>query len=205
MLNEVQGALIEPENSGASWASGFWTSDEVIGEMNDHQREFLLATLCLMTPATLVTIPNVLRHPLPQDWIITYDVQWHTSANVWKELPRSDSFEVDLMLTNWDYETQPQPDWSSDGDQATLTMQVMPAANDNGVLEIIYVACSATLSNSGIAFDVPDEFTPAIKWGVISNMLSKVGRGIDPQRAAYAQQRWLEGIEAAKVMLRGYI
>jgi hypothetical protein len=32
-------------------------------------------------------------------------------------------------------------------------------------------------------------------------MLSKVGRGYDPTRAAYAESRYEEAVEAAKVML----
>ncbi len=205
VLSEIQGALIEPEDSGASWASGFWTVNEVIEYMDERQRDFLKETFCLVTPATLTTIPNVLRHPLPQDWIATYDVQWHTPEGVFKELPRSDSFEADLGIIDWTFETQPAPDLCSDGDQSTLLIQVMPAANDVGVLEILYVKVSAALSNSGIPFEVPDEFVPAIKWGVISDMLTKVGRAHDPARAAYAESRYAEGLEAAKVMLKGFI
>jgi hypothetical protein len=108
---------------------------------------------------------------------------------------------MDLADTDWIYETQPIPDVCSDGDQATLLIQVMPPANDAGVLEILYAAVTAELSNSGVAFDVPDEFVPGIKWGIISDMLSKVGRGYDPTRAAYAESRYEEAVEAAKVML----
>jgi hypothetical protein len=206
ILGEIQSVMIEPEDAGVSWASGFWTAAEVIDYMNDRQRDFLKETFCLITADTaLFTVPGVLRHPLPQDWICTYMALWHASDGTYKELPRSDSFEADLGQPAWIYETKPKPDLCSDGDQATLTMQVMPAASDAGLVEILYVKVSAALSNSGVAFEVPDEFVPAIKWGVISDMLSKIGRAHDPRRAAYAESRYAEGVEAAKAMLRGFI
>lgn len=200
-LSEIQGTLIEPEDNGVAWASGFWTSAEVVDYMNARQREFLKETFCLVSSNTLVTVPGPLRHPLPQDWVATYDVQWRTAAGVYKELPRSSSFEADLADPDWIYESQPIPDACSDGDQGTLLLQIMPLANDAGLLEILYVAVSATLGTGGVLFDVPDEFIPAIKWGVISDMLSKVGRAHDPSRAAYAEARYQEGIMAVQVML----
>lgn len=205
VLAEIQGQLIETEDDGASWASGFWTVAEVIDYLNERQRDFLKETLCLVTPATLVTVPGVPRHALPQDWIATYDVQWRTPESVWKELPRSASFEMDLADVDWIYETQPTPDVFSDGDQATLLIQVMPPANDAGLLEILYIAVSAALSNTGVSFVVPDEFVPGIKWGVIADMLTKVGRAHDPVRAAYAESRYEEAVQAAKVMLGRFL
>lgn len=200
-LSEIQGTLIEPEDSGVSWASGFWTSAEVVDYMNARQREFLKETFCLVSSATVATVPGPPRHPLPQDWVATYDVQWRTPAGVYKELPRSTSFEADYGDPDWVYESQPVPDACSDGDQGTLLIQIMPIANDSGLLEILYVAVSAILGTAGALFAVPDEFVPALKWGVISDMLSKVGRAHDPSRAAYAETRYQEGVAATQVML----
>lgn len=53
-------------------------------------------------------------------------------------------------------------------------------------------------------FILPDEFIPALKWGVMADMLSKVGRGQDLQRAAYCESRYQEGVEAAAIILAGW-
>src|SRR5260221_3523646 len=127
VLSEIQGALIEPEAAGASWASGLWTVNDVIEYMDERQRDFLKETFCLVTPATLTTIPNVLRHPLPQDWIATYDVQWHTPEGVFKELPRSDSFEAALWIIDLTFQTQPAPNPCTYADHHTLLIHVIPA------------------------------------------------------------------------------
>lgn len=57
-----------------------------------------------------------------------------------------------------------------------------------------------------IAFTLtsPNDFTPAIKYGVLADMLTKVGRGQDLIRAAYCESRYQEGVEAAKIMLAGW-
>lgn len=54
------------------------------------------------------------------------------------------------------------------------------------------------------SLDVTQDFTPAIKWGVIADMLSKVGRGQDLTRAAYAESRYREGVEAVAIILAGW-
>jgi hypothetical protein len=205
ILSEIQSHLVEPENAGASYASGFWTAAEVLDYLNGRQYQFLRETLVLLGPATLATTPNVLRHPLPQGWIATYDVQWHDADGGWKELPPADSYSADHAIPTWDFEQAPAPQVHSDGDQQTLTIQVAPAPSDAGLLEILYAQLSTLLTGAGVALEVPDEFAPAIKWGVIADMLSKVGRAMDPERSAYAEARYAEGVEAARVMLRVFL
>ena len=56
----------------------------------------------------------------------------------------------------------------------------------------------------GVAFDVPDEFVPGIKWGTMADMLSKVGRAQDPARAAFCESRYRQSVEAAKMILNGW-
>lgn len=205
ILGSIQLHLVEPLDSGASWASGFWTVSEVVGYLNQRQYQLLKETLILIDTATLPTIPNVLRHALPQDWIATYDVQWHDADGGWKELPQSDSYATDHAIPTWDYEQAPAPAVSSDGDQQTLTIQIAPAPSDAGVLEILYVKLSSLLTGLGASFTVPDEFTVAVKWGVIADMLSKVGRAYDPERAKYAESRYQEGVEAGRILLRLFL
>jgi hypothetical protein len=60
------------------------------------------------------------------------------------------------------------------------------------------------VESGGVFFSIPDEFLPALKWGVIADMLKKVGRAQDLARAEYAENRYTEGVEAARIMLRGW-
>ena len=87
----------------------------------------------------------------------------------------------------------------------TLTLGTAPTTATAGVIEILYVGLTTLLSNSGISFEVPDEFVPAIMCGAMADMLSKEGRARDPLRAGVAEARYIEGREAAKIMVEGWI
>jgi hypothetical protein len=206
VLNEIQQLLIETANNGASWSSGQWTVQEVINYLNQRQWDFLKQTALLMSRATIPTNPNVTRQPLPSDWITTQRVVWQDMNGTMTEVPRGDGWEIDHAVTTWPYNLEPGPPLLyTDGEVPNLQLEIMPAPQGSGVLQILYVNLSAALSNSGVAFTVPDEWTPCIKWGVIADMLGKVGRGGDPQGASYAESRYQEGVEAAKVALHGWM
>jgi len=206
VLDEIQETLIETQDSGATWSSGFWTVSEVIGYLNDVQYDFLKKTLLLVTPTTLNTIPNTRRHALPQDWIATYDAAFKSSAAtpVYSPLSRSDERELDLAIPSWPLEPEQTPLVYTEGELPTLTIQIAPAPQAGGVILLLYTALSTELTGAGVNFTVPDELVPAIKWGVIAEMLSKVGRGADPARAALARERYDLGVAAAQLMLHGF-
>lgn len=204
IFNEIQNSLLETPNSGASYSSGHWTASEVIGYANTRQQEFLKLTGILLTRATLSTIPQINRHTLPTAHITTHRVVYLSAAGVYTEIPRGDGYEADHGAADWPFNGTPVPAIYTDGEVPTTQIQTMPAASAIGVLQVLFVALPAILTGLGVALTVPDEFTPAIKWGIVSDMLGKVGRGQDPARAAWAEAQYQLGVEAAKVMLEGW-
>lgn len=204
-LKEIQLALIEdPVDSGESWTSGLWTVNEVIDYLNQRQSEFLKLTGVRLTRARVVTVPQVQRHPLPADWVVTQRAVFLSPDGRKKVLSRSDPFELDHGLPTWGHEMETKPKVYTDGMLPLGTIQVAPKARDGGVLELLYVALGTSLANTGIPFQVPAEFVAPVKWGVISSMLGKVGRANDRRRAEYAEMRYQEGIEAAKMIMGGW-
>lgn len=204
VLSQLQNHLVETANGGASWASALWTVQEVIDYLNERQRAFLKETQILLTRATIPAIPMIQRHALPVDWVATARVVWRDANALFTEIPRSDGFEADHATADWPYNSAPKPSLYMDTETPTLLMQTAPAASDAGQLQILYVALTTLLSNSGVAFAVPDEFVPALKYGVLADMLSKDGRAQDLARAAYCETRYQEGVAAAKIILRGW-
>jgi len=67
-----------------------------------------------------------------------------------------------------------------------------------------WTSVGLSIPYSAVTFTVSDDFCAAIKYGVLADMLSKVGRGQDPVRAAYCESRYQEGVEAAAVILAGW-
>lgn len=206
VLSEIQSLLIEPVDGGVTWASGLWTTSEVIGYLNQRQRRFLDETEVVVKHSSdIANIPNTLRHALPSDWISTSRVVFKDPLGNYYEVPRADEFQLDMSLLSWGVEQASKPIAYADNMGPTLEFEAAPATSSPGVFQMLYTYLTSALSNSGISLTVPDEFEPAIRWGVIADMLNKEGREQDLERAQYAELRFQEGIQAAKVMLSGWI
>ncbi len=78
----------------------------------------------------------------------------------------------------------------------------MPSAA--GEVSLIYTGLSDLLDGTGIYFNVPDDWVPYLKYGVLADMLLKEGRGRDLLRGRYCEQRYQEGIVLAQSLLDGW-
>lgn len=206
VLGEIQDHLLEPPNGGVSWASGKWTADEVIALADSRQKQFMKESSILLRHQSLASVlPWVTRHDLPEDWIATQRAVWLDADGSYTEIPRGDTWEATNAIFQWTYQAVYKPQLYTDGEAQTLLLQTMPPVDANGEIQILYVYLSETLTGAGVNFSVPDEFVPCIKWGIMEDMLSKIGRATDPIRAAYCGQRYREGVEAARIMLAGWM
>lgn len=207
MLSEIQQLLLEQAVDGGVTWSEFWTAAEVLNAANDAQSQFLKDTAILVKRASINTVPNVLRHPLPSDWLLTYSVDYQRADGGFFELSRADGMQADLLNPDWQYNmARTNPQSYTDGELPTLQLQVMPAVDSPGILWVLYLYIGAALSNAGaVNLTVPDEFEPAIRWKTIETLLRKIGRALDIERADYCEVRYQEGVAAAKIMLEGWL
>jgi hypothetical protein len=221
LLSLVQRSLVEPVDGGASWPSGLWTRDEVITGLNTRMRQYLRDTHAIVTrvPVVVPALTNPVN--LPADWIATlhcvwleetgggafdpvaFDVGAFDGSEERHPLSPADAFESDLMLSTWE-STPGTPIVYLDGDQGTLTLRLAPVPDTDGVLELMYVSLPAAANGSGVTLSIPDEFLDGIRYGVLGNLLGKVGRGSDPQRAAYAEERFSMGELLTEIILGGW-
>lgn len=205
LFNEIQYHLLEPTiDGGVTWASGLWTAAEVLDYANQRQYRFMKDTLLMMAYARIATTAGSTAVILPDDWIESYRADWkHSTTGVITELPRSSTWEIDHTARDWALSNAPRPLLFTDAESPTLQARAVPAASVNGEILLLYVSLTAVLTGAGEIFTVPDEFVPAIKYGVLADMLSKVGRAQDPARAEYCESRYEEGVEAARLVLEG--
>lgn len=206
VLSEIQLHLQEtPADFGVTWYSGQWTAAEVLNYLNYRQYRFLKETYILLKRATVSVLPNTTRQNLPTDWVCTQRCVWQANDGSFVEIPRGDGWEADHALVDWPYNQGTRPQIYTDGEVPTLQIETIPASNQPGAIGLLYAYQPTLLTGAGTNFTVPDEFVPAIKWGTISDMLAKVGRAHDPERAAYCEQRFNEGVQAAQIMLNGWM
>ena len=203
LLTEIQYALLEPPDGGASWPGEVWTRDEVLDGLNGGIRALLrdthLLTARVETPVTAGTISIA----LPADWLATGYLVWRALAGTRTPLGPVDSFEGDLALPSW--ETVPgTPIGYTDLDQSTLTLRLVPTPVADGTLEILYVPRPDPVNGAGQTLPVPDEFASGIKYATIGWLLRKPGRLHDPERATYCEGRYTLTQIAAGLILQGW-
>lgn len=230
VLEEMLDALVEPRGalvqSGitkfdfADIASGLWSLDELASYLEQRRAEFLSETEAVYRRVGIATIPQQQRHQLPGDWVATRRVSFRVAANDRTRLHRADEWEMDHGLAAWQKDTG-KPRFWMDAQIPRGLIQTAPASRASGQLEVLMVgkgqitismaflppvAGATGTGGTGVGgnFALPNEFVPVIKWGALAMALGKLGRGHDPERAAYAEARYREGIEAAKVLLDGF-
>lgn len=184
---------------------------QFIAALNDRQRRFLKDTGVVAkwgidgAGEELGGQAQISRYKLPSDWIETRRLTWTDSVDLnTYSLERSDAYELDATMSDWGFNSGP-PIVYHESTIPTRTVEIAPAPRNAGQLGIIYTALSTVLDGSGIAMTVPDVFVPAIMWGAIGDLLGQDGEGHDPQRASYCYQRYDQGVELARLMLRSNI
>lgn len=202
LLEQIQYTMIEPPTGGVSWPSGLWTPEEVYDYLNERLDAFVKATHIKIAIDDITIIPNTGRYSLPADWIATVRAYYEPQVGTNKALVRSSGWEADHGIPTWP--SQATPKLYMDAETPTLTIQLAPTPDTDGTLEVIYIANNPQITADGATLPFADEFCTFVKYGVMADMFSKVGRAHDPIRAEYCQQRFDLGIEATRILLNGF-
>lgn len=202
LLSELQLALLEPADGGASFPSEVWTRDEVLDALNAAIRELVRASQILATRTELNLLAGTSTVTLPADWMATFLMAWQASGIRSPLLP-TDRFEADTALLAWEL-LPSRPIAYADLDSTTLTVRLVPGTSSDGTLEIVYAARPTAITGSGTILPLPDELASGEKYGALQSLLSKVGRMQDPERAAYCADRVTLVETAADLLLSGW-
>jgi hypothetical protein len=203
LLTELQYALLEPPDGGASWPSEIWTRDEVLDNVDAALRYLLRTTQLVITRTELPVLAGALFIAMPANWLATGALVWRALDGTRTPLGPVDAFEGDLALPSW--ETAPGlPLAYADLDGATLTLKLVPTPLAAGTVELLYVARPPATTGSSEVLPIPDEFASGIKYYALGQLLSNVGRLLDPERAAYCDRRVEITQAAATIILGGW-
>lgn len=200
LVRDIQYHLLEPA-TGTSWTgSEQFTLAQVQNALQRRRDQFLVATGCHLTLVShLVTAAPDGRTVLPDTVIDVRRAAWRDSSNVYTTLWRDD--EHGYQSYNGDWMQEPStPDSYSVSVSPPLTVQMAPYPLGVGTLDLITVSTGATLDPAnGVVMGVPDDFTWAVKFGALADLLGKDGQAYDPERSAYCEQRWQEGVQLARM------
>jgi hypothetical protein len=85
---------------------------------------------------------------------------------------------------------------------APLQLRLIPPTLSGGDLDCIFVVAGPTVNlsvASPVVLGIPDDVSAALKWGVLADLLGTDGPSRDYPRAAYAEQRYQEYVQLARM------
>jgi plastocyanin len=118
-----------------------------------------------------------------------------------KALTRVDTWELDNGDPTWAANDSVPIAWYDSNLEQQKVGITRPIAN--GTIGLLYVQLAATLTGAGVAMTIPDDWTPYVLWGALTDLFSHDGPAYDPLRAKYCEQRYQEGVELARLVLKG--
>lgn len=197
---DLEYALLEPKASPYAGSAQF-TATDLVSAVERRRNQFLDETGCVVTVNApflvqagdgIVDLPTALGH----DRVISIRRgQWITTAgrysNVMQQTKPNAVFFRSFQqsgLTPYGYDplsTSPQQ------------IQLVPPPSDLGQLELWTVNAGTTLTGLGVVLGVPDNLSWAVRWGAMSDLLSRQGRGYDPALASICEDMYGLGVSAA--------
>lgn len=203
LLDELQRAVIENPDLGATWPSTLWTTAEVIGYVNQRQDRMLKETLAVTSWLRTPLNPQNAEQDLPDGWLATRNAFLEYQGATVPLSPVSRR-EADLMEPGWSYDYG-KPQWYIEEELATRQLSLVPAPAVGGVLNVYAALVGAVVDGSGLQLTVPDEFVPYLFYGVLSDMFGKQGRAYDAPRQQYCEARYTEGVELGRTLLQAVV
>lgn len=116
-------------------------------------------------------------HPLVPDDIMSQR-NYDALGSVTPSVPYSYSFASALPLEIW----------------------IIPPTNEPGTLDLLSINTGSSLDpTTGVVLGIPDDYTMAVKWGAMADLLGKDGPARDAARAAFCERRYQLFVELIKI------
>lgn len=206
LYNTIQYTLLEAPNNGASYGSGLYTASEVVGRTNYRLDLFQKLTSIHVRSNVQDTASANSRNQIATnltDLIDIIEVSYNNGTG-WVVLPKGSTDEADAYITNQST-TASTPSFYTIDVAPLLGICLYPSPSGAGTLRMTYVPKIGTLPTipDGTTINMPDDYIPYIKFGVLADLFSKAGETYDPQRASLCESLYQLGIQVAKGAVAG--
>lgn len=226
VTNNVLAALLEPPLIGGWTGTGQFTLDQLRSALQNRINRFIGETGCsvrqqlLSSPAPpieLATLPDEVLDVRRVAWStpatgLTWDqatMQWQDANFTW------DGTAVITALPLGRLDEWAQQAYMPDGLQnpgvpgnysvfgaPPLALRLVPPPLNLGGLDCLLVLAGplVTLNPAApVIINIADDLTPALKWGVLADLLASDGPSRDHIRSAYCEQRYREFVQLTKI------
>lgn len=201
LIADLQYALLEPAAAGGTWTgTDQFDLDVLTAAIQRRRDQFLRETGAVITEYVTPLAANASgRFELAENIVNLRHVHWTVNATgLSLSLSRTDEWAANNFRLTW-VTPAAQPRWFSVSATPPLYVQILPPPATDGVLDALTIQSGATIDPLvSSLIGVPDDWCWVIKYGALADLLQQDGLALDPQRAAYCEQRWRQGIDQAR-------
>lgn len=185
--------------AGTGLTSQFNITTIINAVVRARNRLVLDAGLPLSTTTTAFTGAPDGRIEIDENIVYLRHGYWHDFSGAWSPLRATDAWAQDSYSPLWTLEPG-VPFAFSQSVTPPLDVQLFPLPNTTGSVEWLV---ARTLNYDGpitadTLLDIPNEFVHAVKYAALADLFTMDGETSDPQRADYAERRYLQTVEIAK-------
>lgn len=211
IANNVLAALLEPPLSLGWVGSGQFTLLQLQSALQGRVNRFLSDTGCRVSqrtiagpspPADIAALPDATLDVRRAAWLpLPGQTVGQTVFYPVYPLGRLDEWAAQAYIPEAT-QNPTQPYSYSVFGTAPLQIRMLPPPLDEGNIDCLFVEAGPTLNlnpSAPILLSIPDDLTPALKWGALADLLGSDGPCRDAVRAAYCEQRYKEFVQSASL------
>lgn len=202
LVSQILYQLLEPQLVAGAWVgTDQFDLAQVQSAVQNRLNRFIGdsgVVLTYISQASGITPPGT--RALVQPTIIDMRrLAWISVAGVASVLWRANEWEMNSFKVGWIQNPADPPQVYSMSVTPPASIQVAPAATEDGTLEMLVVNSGPTLNLAAATtlLNIPDDFTWGVKWGALADLLNQDGQCKDPVRAQYCEQRYQEAVQLA--------
>lgn len=196
LILEIDYHLFElPSITGTGLSSQFNIVSIVQAIVRALNRFRMDAGLPLKVSQQVITAAPDARFFVSENLIYLRHGYWLDSVSgAWSPLRPTDAWPQDAYNPNWTLEPG-LPFAFSQSVTRPLEVQLYPPPANDGTIEWLSANSESTLTTT---MDIPDEFSPAVKYAALADILSMDGESFDPRRSDYCDARYQQIVDIAK-------
>lgn len=205
LIQQIQFALLESASTQASWpGTSQFTYNDIVNAITQYRNQFLSDTGIIVTRSTQAGIlASTQRVEVDQSILDIRRAAWLglSPYAYYSLLWREDERAMTLASPDWS-NAEGTPTSYSVMAPPPLQLQLAPPPIANGTLDLITVNTGPALdpANGATVLGIPDDLTPAIKWGALSYLLSIDGQARDTTRAQFCAQRYQQYVQLTRLL-----
>jgi hypothetical protein len=180
-----------------------FSQQQILNALQARRDQFLLDTGSVVTRFNLLGGSQpISRINIPNGIIDVRRIDWY-AAFVFSTIWRISEASATQYLNSWQTPTAVPTGFSVAVTQPSSVQFIPPSNVSNPAIGLLAVSTGPTLSlptpGAGIPLGIPDDFSYGVKFGAIADLLRADGQDRDVARATYAESRYQEAVQAARL------